>query len=229
VLVTNDDGVGAPGIDMLVQTLEQLPDVEVRVVAPASNRSGTGASRSDHVLFGTVTKTISGHLAVELAGYPADTVLYAERNGVLAHTDVVVSGVNWGENLGPGIGGSGTIGAARTAARLGVPALAVSQGVGDPPDFASGAALAAQWLQDHRPELLDGGAPAIVTSINIPTCLSGQLRGVVSVPVAVDAAGRESAKPDCATTEDDARDDLGGFLLGFATVSTFDSDLRPVS
>ena len=96
-------------------------------------------TRSGHVLFGTVSKTRSGHPAVALAGFPSDTVLYADRAGVLANADVVVSGVNWGENLGTVIEHSGTIGAARTAARLGLPALAVSQGAGDPPDFAAGA------------------------------------------------------------------------------------------
>ena len=121
VVVTNDDGVAAPGIDILVRTLDQLPDVEVRVFAPASDRSGTGESRSGHVLFGTVSKTRSGHPAVALAGFPSDTVLYADRAGVLANADVVVSGVNWGENLGTVIEHSGTIGAARTAARLGLP------------------------------------------------------------------------------------------------------------
>ena len=68
-----------------------------------------------------------------VAGYPADTLSFASRRRVLATTDVVVSGVNWGENLGPVIAASGTIGAARAAVRLGVPALAVSQGAGDPP------------------------------------------------------------------------------------------------
>ncbi len=113
------------------------------------------------------------------------------------------------------------------------PPSPISQGRGDPPDFASGAAVAAQWLQDHRTDLLDGAAPPIVTSINVPTCARGQLRGLLTVPVAVDSAGRESASPDCATSDDPfsddaSADDLGGFLIGFATLSTFDSDLRPV-
>ena len=229
VLVTNDDGIDAPGIDVLVRTLEQLPHVEVRVVAPASNRSGTGDTLSDHVLFGTVSKTMSGHPAVELAGYPGDTVLYAERAGVLSQVDVVVSGVNWGENLGAGIGTSGTIGAARTATRLGVPALAVSQGSGDPPDFATGAAIAAQWVAEHRTALLDRSAPPIVTSINVPTCRHGAPRGLVEVPVAAAASEPDPAAPDCAATANNAADDLDAFLLGYATLSTFDGDLHPVA
>jgi 5'-nucleotidase len=230
VVVTNDDGVAAPGIDILVRTLDQLPDVEVRVFAPASDRSGTGESRSGHVLFGTVSKTRSGHPAVALAGFPSDTVLYADRAGVLANADVVVSGVNWGENLGTVIEHSGTIGAARTAARLGLPALAVSQGAGDPPDFAAGAALAAQWLEDHRADLLDGSAPPIVTSINVPTCPSGTFRGLMTVPVSTHSRS-DFVAPDCASPLSNPvvdADDVDAFLFGFATLSTFDGDLRPV-
>ncbi len=230
VVVTNDDGVAAPGIDILVRTLDQLPDVEVRVFAPASDRSGTGESRSGHVLFGTVSKTRSGHPAVALAGFPSDTVLYADRAGVLANADVVVSGVNWGENLGTVIEHSGTIGAARTAARLGLPALAVSQGAGDPPDFAAGAALAAQWLEDHRAELLDGSAPPIVTSINVPTCPSGTFRGLMTVPVSIHSRS-DFVAPDCASPLSNpvvGADDVDAFHFGFATLSTFDGDLRPI-
>lgn len=222
--MTNDDGVDAPGIDVLVRTLETLPDVEVRVIAPADNRSGTGEARSIGELIGTITTTASGHPAVAVGGYPADTVTFAQRRGILATTDVVVSGVNWVENLGPVIGTSGTIGAARAAVRLGVPAIAVSQGAGDPPDFEDGAALAATWLQAHRAELIASTAPVDVTSINVPTCTRGERRGLRALPVAADVAGRDSRQPDCAATKVAVVDDLDGF----PTLSTFDSDLLPV-
>ena len=228
ILVTNDDGVHAPGIDLLVQTLEALPNVDVRVIAPADDRSGTGETRSTGELIGTITTTASGHPAVAVAGYPADTLSFASRRRVLATTDVVVSGVNWGENLGPVIAASGTIGAARAAVRLGVPALAVSQGAGDPPDFGEGAALAAAWLQNHRVELLAGTAPRVVTSINVPTCVTGEPRGLRTLPVAANAPGPDSPRADCASMKLGGVDDVDGFLNGFATLSTFDSDLRPV-
>jgi 5'-nucleotidase len=228
IVVTNDDGVHAPGIDVLVQTLGALPDVEVRVIAPADDRSGTGETRSAGELIGTITTTASGYPAVAVVGYPADTLSFASRRRVLATADVVVSGVNWGENLGPVIARSGTIGAARAAVRLGVPALAVSQGGGDPPDFETGAALAADWLQDHRVALLSDSAPLVVTSINVPTCVRGEPRGLRTLPVAADAAGPESPGADCDSTKVDVLDDLDGFLNGFATLSTFDSDLHPV-
>ncbi len=224
--MTNDDGVDAPGIDVLTQTLEAIPDVDVKVIAPATDRSGTGATRSAGVLIGTITTTMSGHPAVGVEGYPADTVLYAQRSGALAHVDVVVSGVNWGENIGPTVGHSGTIGAARTAVSLGVPGLAVSQGNGDPPDFASGAALAAQWLEAHRSELVSGSAPRVVTNLNVPTCASGP-RGLVTVPVA-SAPDDDDGPADCGAIDQLVDDDLDGFSSGYATLSTFDSDLRPL-
>jgi 5'-nucleotidase len=170
VLVTNDDGVQAPGIDRLVSTLEALPDVEVRVVAPARDHNGTGERRLDGVLIGLASRTTSGHPATAVHGYPSDAVLYAERHGVLENVDLVVSGVNWGENIGPSVPISGTIGAARAAVRLGLPAVAVSQGSGNPPDFAAGADAAARWVEVHRGEILSGAAPVVVTSINVPTC-----------------------------------------------------------
>ncbi len=226
ILVTNDDGVGAPGIDAMVQALETLPDVDVRVIAPANDQSGTGVSTSAAPPIATIARTQSGHRAVAVHGFPADAVLFADRTGVLDRVDVVVSGANRGENLGPVVPISGTIGAARTAARLGVPSVAVSQGDGDPPDFESGAAFAARWIEEHRAQLIAGTAPMIVTSINVPTCQTGQPRGVVRVPV---SPGDETVSDpiDCEQTMRHVSDDVAGFTMGFITESTFDSDLRP--
>jgi 5'-nucleotidase len=227
LLVTNDDGVHAPGIDQLVRTLEALPAVDVRVIAPAENKSGTGDSRLDRLAIGAPTMTGSGHPAIAVHGFPADTVLFAQRNGVLRQVDLVVSGVNWGENLGAAVAYSGTIGAARTAVRLGLPALAVSQGNGDPPDFAAGAEAAARWVQDHRGQILSGTAPVVVTNINVPTCPTAAPLALRAVRVAT--AARDDRPVNCGATSTAVfDDDLEAFMSGFATVSTFDSDLRPV-
>jgi 5'-nucleotidase len=228
VLVTNDDGVHAPGIDRLVTTLDALPDVEVRVIAPAENKSGTGDSRLNRAAIGTPSRTASGYAAIAVHGYPADTVLFAHRNGVLRRIDVVVSGVNWGENVGPTVAYSGTIGAARTAVRLGLPAVAISQGDGDPPDFAAGADAAARWVQLHREELLQRTAPVVVTNINVPTCPTAPPPALRGVPVATEAAGARAVQCG-STTPLPFADDVEAFLSGHATVSTFDSDLRPVA
>ena len=77
ILVTNDDGVAAPGIDALVTALSALPDVEVVVVAPASNQSGSSDSTTPGGVTAQDATTISGHPAVAVNGFPADAVNYA--------------------------------------------------------------------------------------------------------------------------------------------------------
>jgi hypothetical protein len=94
VLVTDDDGVRAPGIDVLVEALRTLPDVELTVVAPADDQSGTGDTTT--VDLSTVTteraRTASGRPAIAVNGYPADAVLWALGGGIGERPDVVVSG-----------------------------------------------------------------------------------------------------------------------------------------
>ncbi len=72
VLVTNDDGVGAPGIDAVVQGLRSLPKTKVVVVAPLINQSGTGGKTTPGPLTVTSTTTASGYPAHAVAGYPAE-------------------------------------------------------------------------------------------------------------------------------------------------------------
>ena len=68
----------------------------------------------------------------------------------------------------------------------------------------------------------------MVTSINVPTCVPGEPRGLRTLPVAANAPGPDSPRADCASMKLGGVDDVDGFLNGFATLSTFDSDLRPV-
>jgi 5'-nucleotidase len=222
VLVTNDDGVGAPGIDVLMEALRKVPSVALTVVAPAENQSGA----SDHVspdpssLTTTKTTTASGYRAIAVSGYPADSVVWALDGGMKQRPDVVLSGINSGENLGSLTPLSGTLGAARTAGRSGVPALAVSQGNGDPPDFGTSADLAIDWVRQHRKALLArrGKPPTAlvpVDTINVPTCTSGDVRGLVRVPIATTVP----APSDCTSTLGDPKTDVEGFANGFATLT----------
>ena len=136
ILVTNDDGVGAPGIDAVVEALRALPDTEVTVVAPLENQSGTGGQTTPGTLTVTDTTTASGYPAKAVAGFPADSVIWAfDQAGVTQKPDLVVSGINFGQNLGPAVAISGTVGAAEAAAARGVPALAASQGLADVPNY----------------------------------------------------------------------------------------------
>lgn len=216
VLVTNDDGVDAPGLDVLVNALVELPDVEVTVVAPATEQSVSSDATTPAPTH-EPSQTASGVEATAVDGEPADAVLLAlDELGV--EPDVVIAGANSVQNLGLGIELSGTVGAARTAARAGVPAVAVSQGRADEPDYEVSVGFAVEWLVEHRAELLDGSAPAVVVAFNAPTCPIGEVRGLVEVPV--DVAGVSGGildTPDCTSTLVDPVDDVQAFLNGYAT------------
>lgn len=217
VLVTNDDGVGAQGIDVLVTALSEVEGIEVTVVAPAEQQSGTGGNTTDGPLDSGPARTVSGHEATAVDGFPADTVRVAfDELGLTP--DVVVSGINEGQNLGGVIEVSGTVGAARAAARRGVPAVAVSQGRGEDPDFEVAADLVVAWLGENRAAIEAGTLSAdTVLNLNVPTCDEGELRGTVEVPLATE--GDPVGVSDCTATTEGHPDDISAFTDGFATTT----------
>jgi 5'-nucleotidase len=218
VLVTNDDGVDAVGIDALVQALSDDPDLEVTVVAPAANQSGSADKTTSGPVAHTEQKTASGYPAVAVQGYPADTVLVALRELKLT-PDLVVSGINVGENIGPLSAVSGTVGAAKVAQRQGLPALAVSQGTdADEDDYAATAQMALDWVHDHRGELDDLANMGQVASLNVPTCPSGEVRGMLDVALSADTT-HVGDTVDCESTEEDFEDDVTAFNNGFAVLT----------
>jgi 5'-nucleotidase len=224
VLVTNDDGYGADGIDVMVRALLKMPGTSVTVVAPAKNQSGTGGKTTPGPLTATKTKTKSGYDATAVDGYPADTIKYALSTVLNELPDLVVSGINNGQNIGPVIALSGTVGAAKAAAAAKIPAIAVSQGLGSPPDYASAAGIVISYITEHRGDF-DGSHAAVadVININVPTCTTGSLRGVQQVPAAADFAGRDFNHVDCTSTATAPRDDVDAFSEGFAALTELDS------
>jgi 5'-nucleotidase len=221
VLVTNDDGVAAPGIDALVQGLRKLDRVRVTVVAPADNKSGTSDMTTPGMLTSSQTTTASGYPAVAVQGFPADTVNFALDGGIPTKPQLVASGVNAGANLGPVTGISGTVGAARTAVRRGVPAVAISQGTteGAEPDYPAGVRQAVTWVKDHRNALTKKNPkpPTEVANINVPTCTTGKVRGLLDVPTAT--GGDVTQPPNCASKEKKPSDDVIAFVNGYAPLS----------
>lgn len=221
VVVTNDDGVRAPGIDAVVEALAGRPDLELVVVAPAEQQSGSGDATTPGGAPGSPATTRSGHEAVAVAGEPADAVIHA-LDVVLAGEapDLVVSGINEGQNLGPVVDVSGTVGAARTAARRGIPAVAVSaglppEGVAEP-DYEAGVEALLAWLDEHLGELEAGS----FANINVPTCATGDVRGTVEVASATDETNGPAIGPsDCASTLTDPVDDVQAFAHGFVAVT----------
>jgi 5'-nucleotidase len=219
ILVTNDDGYRAPGIDTVAAALAKLPNVRVTVVAPAANQSGTGGRTTDGVVSALPAgpRTASGIPVTAVVGFPADSVNYA-LDELRLHPDVVVSGINQGQNLGPVTAISGTVGAAKRAATRGVPAIAASQGLGATPQYPVAARLTVGWITAHRAALLAGHVPAGVVNLNVPTCPSGAMRGVRQVPLATTAAGTVGAA-DCTSTVTVVTTDVEAFQDGFASVT----------
>ncbi len=221
ILVSNDDGVAAPGIDALVRALAAEPATEVTVVAPATNQSGSGGRTTAGTLTATPATTASGFPATAVQGFPADSVDYGLSNVLTAPPDLVVSGANAGQNLGPVVDISGTVGAARAAAQHGIPALAVSAGTGSPIDFNTAVDAAVSWLRDHRDTLLSSHSPPTsVSNLNVPTCAAGNVRGQVNVPADATAPTDAAVAPaDCTSTATAGSTDVAAFHVGFATLS----------
>lgn len=164
VVLTNDDGVKSPGLHAIAAELQDIADV--LIAAPNEQQSGMGRSMP-------VTSTgnvhehqfvIEGktHIAYGIEGTPAQAV----QQGVLEiagerKPDLLISGINYGDNCGNGITISGTVGAALEAAALGIPAIAISQRTpkhlhltySEQVDFSIGAFFAkrfALWLLENR-------------------------------------------------------------------------------
>lgn len=178
ILVTNDDGVDAPGIAALARALDRA-GYDVLVAAPLDDRSGSGAAIGDLQPGGSIRterRRLPGleHIEVHgVEGPPALAVLAARLGGFGAAPDLVVSGINPGNNTGRATLHSGTVGAALTGANLGVSGLAVSVGWAQAPHFDTAghvAVAALGWLVD---------APTrTVLNLNVPDVALADLRGV---------------------------------------------------
>lgn len=128
ILLTNDDGILSPGLWAAAEVLSSLG--YVHVVAPREQSSAAGRSlplASDGAIQPRQL-TVHGQpwTVYAVGGSPAQTVLHGILEITPRRPDLVVSGINYGENVGPGVTISGTVGAALEAASLGIPALAVS-------------------------------------------------------------------------------------------------------
>lgn len=139
--------------------------------------------------------------------------------------DLVISGINQGQNLGPIIDISGTVGAARAAVARGIPGLATSQGTGDPFDYEAAVPFVLDWVTEHRAALASGDEPVDVTNLNVPSCTVGEVRGLADVEADVDVDGDAAqalAPQDCASTVplDEGSGDVATFANGYATIST---------
>jgi len=160
ILVSNDDGYQAPGLLRLVAALSEL--AEITVVAPDRDRSGASNSLSlKNPLY--VTQHDNGFHSVE--GTPTDCVHLAITGVLEEETDMVVSGINNGANLGDDVLYSGTVAAAMEGRFLGFPAIAVSQAALRPAHFDTAARVAVWLVRRLRERPLP---PATTLNGNVP-------------------------------------------------------------
>jgi 5'-nucleotidase len=170
ILVSNDDGYFAPGITLLAEALRQLG--EVTVVAPERDRSGASNSLTlDRPL--TVRRAPNGFFSVN--GTPTDCVHIAVTGLLDFMPDLVVSGVNFGANMGDDTIYSGTVAAAAEGYLLGIPSVALSLAskTGEHFESAIGVALEIVERLKRRPF-----AEPVLLNVNVPDVAAGMLRGL---------------------------------------------------
>ena len=164
ILITNDDGIGAPGLLALRQALASLG--KITVVAPSRNYSAAGHRKTMHKpLRIDETQLSDGSAAWVCSGAPSDCVALALLGFVKEKVDLVVSGINPTPNLGQDVTYSGTVTAAIEAVIAGVPGIAVSTEAASPADYESAAQAAARVVE----VALRRGLPAnTLLNINVP-------------------------------------------------------------
>lgn len=178
ILVTNDDGYNAPGIRALAQAMQTLGDV--KVAAPAVNQSASGHKKTLFQDIQYTQTTIGDDIpALSILGSPADCIAVAALGLVEDKPDIVVSGINRGENMGQDLTYSGTVTAALEASIHGFPAIAVSLANRDA-DTVEAYQVAAQVMIDIVRKVLQHGLPPFtILSINVPNVSTkDELKGI---------------------------------------------------
>ncbi|NGN37973.1 5'/3'-nucleotidase SurE [Yersinia enterocolitica subsp. palearctica] len=169
ILLSNDDGIIAPGIQTLAAALREF--AQVQIVAPDRNRSGSSnALTLDSAL--RITTLSNGDIAVQ-QGTPTDCVYLGVNALMRPRPDIVVAGINAGPNLGDDVIYSGTVAAAMEGRHLGFPALAVS--LNGHQHYATAAAVTCRILRTLQLKPLRTGK---ILNINIPDLPLSEIKGI---------------------------------------------------
>jgi 5'/3'-nucleotidase len=249
ILLTNDDGIGAPGLAVMARHLaawaRSAPaseEREVLVVAPHENRSGMSAAVGDvfdHPSVPYRRHRIDGAedvVAYGLEAPPALCAILGALGSFGVDPDLIVSGINAGANVGRSVLHSGTVGAILTGAQLGKSGLAVSVQWGDVVHYETAAAVAVEVL-----EHLMAAPSRTLLNLNVPNVAASELRGVrrgrISAAGVVKSAGPRAggeplaeegelplrlgaATPGLGDTSDENPDDDGALLAaGYASLT----------
>ena len=171
ILLSNDDGYFAPGLNILAQHLSQIADITV--VAPERNRSGASNSLTlDRPL--SVKKASNGFFYVN--GTPTDCVHVALTGLMDSMPDMVISGINDGANMGDDTIYSGTVAAAMEGYLLDIPSFAVSMSQHNPTHFDSAAQVVMELVQHYKKT---GFSSPTLLNINVPDVPYNELKGKV--------------------------------------------------
>jgi 5'-nucleotidase len=238
ILVTNDDGVMAPGMLALAEEMRKLG--KVSILAPDRNWSGGGHVKTlDRALRVREVRLADGSTAFASDGAPSDCVALGTLGYFKEPIDLVVSGINAGANLGHDVTYSGTVTAAMEAVIAGVPGIAVSleipEGHIGEVDFAPAARAARQIVQ----YVINYGLPAeILLNVNVPSLREEQIRGIRTtrqglrvyhsrLDERVDPRGRPYywIGGDAPTGVPERGTDVGALAEGFVSVTPLQLDL----
>jgi 5'-nucleotidase len=177
ILLTNDDGIHAPGLAILEAIARTMSD-DVVVVAPETDQSGVAHSLSLNNPL-RLREISPRHFAVR--GTPTDCVIMGVRKIMAdARPDLILSGVNRGQNVAEDVTYSGTIAATMEGTLIGVPSIALSQAYGGPEGHKS-----IRWdcAETHAPSVIakilkTGIEPGVLVNVNFPACAPDEVAGI---------------------------------------------------
>jgi len=183
VLLTNDDGLHAEGLQTLRRALLEVPGIELAVIAPAENQSATARSiTTRRPIWVEEVPFEDGSVGYTTDGTPVDCVRFAALGLIEGfQAELIVSGINHGSNLGDDITYSGTVACAFEGVVLGIPGIAVSQQsaaremdfrLGEAFDFTAAAAFTARVVEEIESSPLP---PDTILNVNCP---AGEVQGV---------------------------------------------------
>ena len=238
ILVTNDDGVQAPGLLALAQELRALG--QVTVFAPDRNWSASGHVKTlDRPLRVHEQILADGSPALSTDGAPSDSVALALLGVVKERIDLVVSGINPHENIGHDVTYSGTVTAAMEAVIGGVPGMAVSLHAPDDFHGALDYSTAARVGRRVAARLLAGGLPkGVFLNVNVPYLKETELKGFMvtrqglrlyrdALDPRIDPRGRPYywIGGQVPTGVDEAGTDFGALKAGYVSITPMQLDL----
>ena len=231
ILVTNDDGVNAPGILALAQAMRELGDV--RVIAPATNQSASGHKKTLYQDIVVKEATLDdGTPALAVVGSPADCIALAALGVTEWPPSLVVSGINRGGNMGQDITYSGTVTAALEATIQGVPAVAISLVDRNANTVEAYQPAAKMAVVVARRVIEKGLPPMMILNLNVPAI--APVKGIRTtrqgVRIYTDELERQGQTyrivgPEPGGKTDDEGTDLWAIHNGYASLTPIDLDL----